>query len=241
MKIVITQEGKLYVLKNTEQAFHFSGGSISADDLQKTSPHVAISTAGVRCVVLDPVFADLYKKLKRGAQIITPKDAGLILAETLIGKESICLDAGGGSGALTCFLARYAKHIYSYELKEDHIKTINKNIETLGLTNVTVENKDIYEGIDVKNVDLVTLDVPEPQNCLEHVSSALKPGGYLVTYVPCTNQMLEVANAIGEREDMVVIKNVELIERHWRASGRSIRPETQGSIHTGFLTFVRKL
>jgi len=75
--------------------------------------------------ILEPDFTDKFKKIKRGPQIITPKDIGTIITETGINKNSIVLDAGGGSGSLSCFLANITKKVYCYEKKVKDVHTIN--------------------------------------------------------------------------------------------------------------------
>jgi tRNA(1-methyladenosine) methyltransferase and related methyltransferases len=67
-----------------------------------------------------------YRKLKRGPQVILPKDIGIIIAYSGIGKESRCVDAGTGSGWLAVSLARLCKEVVSYELREDFIKIARK-------------------------------------------------------------------------------------------------------------------
>ena len=88
--------------------------------------------------IFAPAFIDLYRKIKRDAQIIPLKDIGLIIAETGINKESKVLDAGSGSGALACFLASISKEVVTYEIREDFIEIVKSNIEFLGLKNIKI-------------------------------------------------------------------------------------------------------
>jgi tRNA (adenine57-N1/adenine58-N1)-methyltransferase len=182
----------------------------------------------------------LYRKIKRDAQIIPLKDVGLIIAETGINKESKLLDAGSGSGALACFLASIVKEVITYEIREDFIGIVKQNIEFLGLKNIKIKNKNIYEEIEEKNVDVVTLDVPEPWKALDNCAKALKPGGFLVSYSPSIPQIIDFVNAIRKNESFVYIKTVEIIEREWEVEERRVRPKSK-SIHSGFLSFARKV
>ncbi len=238
-RMLVTENGETYFIKDISLDYHFKYGYIRTKDLQEDGVLIQ-SSKGIFCSLFQPSFSDMYKRIKRVAQIITPKDAGFILAETLVGRDSVCVDAGGGSGGLSCFLARYVKKIYCYDIREDHIKIIKQNKEFLGLKNLIIKQGDIYKRIPHKNVDLITLDVPEPYLCLDLVSKALKPGGFLVTYVPCTNQLLDISNAVKDHKDFFFIKHVEIQQRYWKASGTSIRPETQGPIHTGFISIIRR-
>jgi len=239
-RILITKEGKRYFVKDISKDYHMEYGFISKADLKKKQGQVKTNT-GTELGIFEPSFSDLYRKIKRGPQIIARKDIGLIMAETGIGKNSIILDSGAGSGALCCYLANYAKKVTAYEIREDFLNISKYNAEFLGLKNLTIKNKDIYQGIDEKNLDLITLDLPEPWNVVEHASKALKSGGYLVSYSPTIPQAMDFANAILERKDFAIIKTSEVIEREWEMEGRKVRPKSRMIGHTGFLTFARKI
>src|SRR3989344_5864475 len=90
------------------------------------------------------------------------KDIGLIMAKTGINKDSEIVDAGGGSGSLCLSLANICKKITVYETHPEHHKVVQKNITLSGLNNVTLKHDDIYKGIKEKELDLITLDLPEP-------------------------------------------------------------------------------
>jgi tRNA (adenine57-N1/adenine58-N1)-methyltransferase len=180
--------------------------------------------------------------MKRGPQIIPLKDVGFIIAETAVNRDSVVLDAGAGSGGLSLFLANMVKKVYTMDIREDHLTIVKKNIEMLGLTNVKATLASVYEDKLPANIDLVTLDTPEPWLALSNVNSVLKPGGFIVSYSPCTPQISDFVEAVEAMDDLVYLKTVELIEREWDFQGRKVRPKSQQRInHSGFLTFVRKV
>ncbi|MFT7615479.1 MAG: tRNA (adenine57-N1/adenine58-N1)-methyltransferase [Candidatus Woesearchaeota archaeon] len=239
-KILITKKGETYYIQDASKDYHSTHGFIRAAELEKAQPGDILTTSkGTECAILDATFFDNFQRLKRGAALILPKDAGAILAETMVGNKSIVVDAGGGMGGLTCFLANYVKKVHVFDLREDHLDTVKENVKRLELTNVEFGIGNVYESIPVKNVDLVTLDVPEPHEAYEHVFNALKPGGFLVCYIPCANQLHELIKQQDER--FLYIKSFELIQRHWDVTERKIRPKTSPAIHTGFLCVLRKV
>jgi tRNA A58 N-methylase Trm61 len=61
----------------------------------------------------------------------------------------------------------------------------------------------------------------------------------LVVYSPYIEQVVAVREEI-EKLKFVQIKTVENIVREWRV-GKHTLPEPSGILHTGFLTFARKL
>lgn len=240
MKLLINKE-KTFYIADWSKDYHTADGFVKAEELAKPSGTKVTTSKGVSYTLLDAQFFDKYQKLKRGAAIIIPKEIGPILTHTMIDKDSVCVDAGGGSGALTCFLARYVKHVHCFDIREDHLKTVEYNIKKLELTNVTTAVGDVYQSIPVENVDLITLDVPEPWLALENASKALKPGGFLVCYIPHTHQIQHLAIELQKRDDFVITKISETIERAWDADERKCRPQNTGLMHTAFLVFARKI
>ena len=241
-KILITRQGKKFYAKDLEQDLHTQYGFVKKEEFKKAKDGAVVSSnTNKEFFVLTPSFIDLYRKIKRDAQIIPLKDIGFIMAETGISKESKVLDAGSGSGALACFLAAIAKEVVTYEIREDFIKIVKGNIEFLGLKNIKIKNKNVYEEIEDKNLDVIILDLPEPWNAIGNCAKSLKPGGFLVSYSPSVPQVADFANAVRKNEHFVYIKTVEITEREWEVEERKVRPKSQGLGHSGFLSFARKV
>jgi tRNA (adenine57-N1/adenine58-N1)-methyltransferase len=182
----------------------------------------------------------LEKKAKRLPQIIMPQDAAMILAYTGISPKSLIVDAGAGSGFLSIFLAYYCPlgRVVSYEINEKFAQLVKENAKLVGVKNLTIKNRDILEGIDEKNVDLVTLDMKDAEKNVENVYNALKTGGWLAVYSPYIEQVKLVCGKI-EALPFVEVSTVECIKREWQVSDFT-RPKTLGLLHTGWLTFARK-
>ena len=241
-KVLITVQGRKFYAKSFDQDIHTQYGFIKKDDLRKAKEGDLLkSNTGKEFFVFNPSFIDLYRKIKRDPQIIPLKDIGLIIAETGINKESRVLDAGSGSGALACFLAAIAKEVLTYEIREDFIEIVKSNMQFLGLKNIKIKKKDIYKEIEEKNIDVIILDVPEPWNALENCSTALKPGGFIVSYSPSVPQVADFVNALRKNEAFVYLKTAELAEREWEVEDRMVRPKSRGIGHSGFLSFARKV
>ena len=64
------------------------------------------STGGTAFLALRPLLSDYVLSMPRGAQVIYPKDAAQIVAMGDIFPGAKVLEAGAGSGALTCSLLR---------------------------------------------------------------------------------------------------------------------------------------
>ncbi len=239
VKRILIREGKKFYVKDIGKDFHTQFGCIKAKDLSKKKGKVVTNTKE-EMYIFEPSFIDVYKKIKRMPQIITLKDLGIIIAETGINSKSKIVDAGAGSGALACFLANIAQ-VVSYEIRKDFLKVAEYNKKLLRLKNLKLKNKDVYQGISEREVDLITLDLPEPWKVLKNADKALKVGGFIVSYSPTVPQVMDFVNEVEKNKKLVHVKTVELIKREWDIKDRVVRPKTSYINHTGFLTFVRKI
>lgn len=236
--IFISSSGRKFYQKAKD--LHTQYGMLKDTDIAKAGPGQELRTnKNVSLFMVEGQMIDFYEKIKRMAQIIPLKDVGTIIANTGINKDSRVLDAGAGSGGLACFLAKIAKKVYTYDIRDDHIALVKKNKEFLGLTNLTVKKGNIYEGVPEKELDVVILDLPEPWEALSTAKSSLKPGGFLVTYSPHIPQIIDFVSAVKEDGSFIHMKTFEIIEREWEINGRKVRPITGRIGHSGFLTFSR--
>jgi len=239
-KILITRQGRKFFFRGSD--LHTQYGYIKKEELEEAKPGAKVKTnTGREMTVLEPDFIDLYSKIKRSAQIIPLKDIGSIITGTGISNKSTVVDAGAGSGALCCFLAHIVKKVYTYEIRDDFAEIVSKNIEFLGLKNIVLKKKSIYDGIDEKDVDMVMLDLPEPWKVIPHAVKSLKHGGFLISYSPTLPQVSDFVEEIRKNSSMLFLRTTETIEREWEIDGRKIRPRSQAIGHSGFLSFARKV
>lgn len=182
------------------------------------------------------------RKLKRGPQVILPKDAALILSYSGIVPGSKVVDAGAGSGFLATFLGTYLRpgKVYTYESDERFLQVVKDNIKICGLEDVvTLKHADVTKGIKERKIDLVTLDLRDARKALKHVRKALVEGGMVVVYSPTVEHLMGVIKEL-KKEKFSELKTVENIVREWKTD-LTTRPETMGLMHTGFLTFAKKV
>lgn len=239
-KIIIEKlSGKKYLVKNTKEDFHTSAGVIKSNELQSTK-EIVTSSKGQEFFVLPAQFQDVWESMQRGPQVMLPKDIGWILAKTGVNRDSKVVDAGGGSGSLCLSLANVCKEVTVYESNMEHYRILLKNVAAFGFTNIKVKPEDIYKGIAEKELDLITLDLPEPWKVTLHVEKALKNGGFIVIYAPQINQAKQfIDSAKGTR--LAIIETVELLERKWKIEDQIMRPEFEMLGHTGFLVLGRMM
>lgn len=238
-RLLLAKNGKKFFIRDITKDYHCQFGFITAADLKKKFGSVT-TNKGVELNIIESQFIDLYQKIKRGPQIVAPKDIASIIIETGMNKNSVVVDAGGGSGALCLYMAHICKKVTTYELREDFTEILESNKKFLELKNVTIKNKDICDGISEKNVDVITLDLAEPWKVVSHAEKALKHGGFLVSYSPTVPQIADFINALKDTQ-FIHLKTKEILERLWECEERKVRPFTHMLAHTGFLTFCRRL
>ncbi|MGH2810776.1 MAG: tRNA (adenine-N1)-methyltransferase, partial [Actinomycetota bacterium] len=158
--LLIDSRGRRYMVGlQAGGHFHFHRGIIAHDDvIGHGEGRILRATSGERVVVLRPTYADFILKMKRGAQLIYPKDVAAILSRADIYPGATVLEAGTGSGALTMALSLAVGpegRVVSYELREDHLATARSNIEAfLGKAeNLDLIHASIYDPIEALEAD----------------------------------------------------------------------------------------
>ncbi len=190
-------------------------------------------------MTIDYLVPPHYKKLKRGPQVILPKDIGIIIVYTGINRNSVCVDAGAGSGWLAVSLAKIAKQVTSYETREDFLEIARKNMEIENLDNLILKKGDVFKRIGERNVDVVTLDLPDADKAIKNAKTALKEDGYVVGYLPHMEQVVkfvETLNRFGFRNPVTL----EVTVRDLLVREQGMRPSTKGVWHTAYLVFAQK-
>ena len=163
-----------------------------------------------------------------------------MIAELGLGRDSVIIEGGSGSGGVACFLANLVKHVHTFDINDDNIKVVSQNILDLELKNIDLHKKSMYEDLVIKDIDAVFLDLPEPWNAVIPSQNALKIGGFLVSYSPNLTSVNEFVNSLTKNKSFSYIKTVEIIEQPWEVQDRKIKPISEKQ-HSGFLTIARKI
>jgi tRNA (adenine57-N1/adenine58-N1)-methyltransferase len=222
---------------------HTHRGILKHDDLiGKPWGTQVFSHMGSPFFLLQPALADLLRTIPRITQILFPKDIGFLLVNLGIGPGIHVMEAGTGSGAMTCALA-YAVgstgRVTSYEVRPEMQAQAKKNIERVGLTErVSFKLGDIANGFEETGVDAFFLDVANPYDYIGQVRAALKPGGFFACIVPTQNQITMLLHAL-RREDFAFVEVVELLLRYYKPEPERLRPTDRMVAHTGYLIFGR--
>jgi tRNA (adenine57-N1/adenine58-N1)-methyltransferase len=254
---LIDKKGKRYlILLKAGSSFSFTRGTISHDDIMGLDEGSVIkSSLGEKLVVVRPILAEYISKMRKGSQIIYPKDIAAILMFADISPGAKVLEAGTGSGALTMALLRAVGKdgkVVSYERRKDFSEIARENIETFfgrvgsagreGSGTLVLKDEDVYEGIEEKELDRIILDLSEPWRVLKHVEKSLRDGGILLCYNPTVLQIYKLSRRLELKYEKIfrVMGIYEVSLRGWEIKGRSMRPEHRMIAHTGFIFVARK-
>lgn len=241
-------KGRLHTITlEPGRVFHTHRGALAHDDLiGLPEGSVVTSAGGTAYLALRPLLADYVLGMPRGAQVIYPKDAAQIVAMGDIFPGAKVLEAGAGSGSLTCSLLRaVGEHgeIHSYELRPDFAEIARRNVEAFfGRVPKawTLTVGDVAKCTET-DFDRIVLDLLAPWEVLDLVDRALVPGGVFIGYVATTPQLSELVEGLRERGGYTEPRAWESLVRDWHADGLAVRPDHRMIAHTAFLVSARRL
>jgi len=241
-------KGRLHtVVLEPGRTFHTHRGGVAHDDLIGRPEGVLVTAAsGTAYLALRPLLSDYVLSMPRGAQVVYPKDAAQIVHLGDVFPGASVLEAGAGSGALTCSLLRAVGdggRVVSYERRPEFAAVARTNVERFfGAPHPAWELK-VGEAAEAteRDVDRVVLDLLAPWELLDTVSAALTPGGVLIGYVATTTQLSRLIEGLREHGTFTEPAAWESLVRPWHVVGLAVRPDHRMVAHTAFLVSARRL
>ena len=243
MKMILDERGKKYILKPGAE-FQSDLVIVKADVLDNAQIGDEVkSHLDHSFKIVKPNVNDFIDLMERRCSILIKKDIGQVLAHTGLGAGSRVVDAGTGAGAIALHFGNVVGlegKVFTYEVREDFAEVARRNIDNFGITNIEVKNKNIKEGIDEDNIDLIFLDLPKPFEIFEEVMESLNVGGWLAVYAPYIDQA-ETSYRVAKKLGFYDIEIIETLERGLEVRTQGVRPKTRMVGHSGYLLFARKL
>lgn len=196
--------------------------------------------------IFRPTYARLIPNLPRQAQVIYPKDVGIMLLWGDVFPGATVVEVGVGPGALTIALLRTigpTGKLLTIEAREDFCLLARENVARFfgASPQWMLTRGNAYLGVPARNVDRLFIDVPEPWQVIPHAASALRPGGVLVGYVPTVVQVKALVDELRSRPEFAAIEVMENLLRFWHVKDLSVRPEHRMVAHTGFIIVARRV
>jgi tRNA (adenine57-N1/adenine58-N1)-methyltransferase len=234
--------------------FFSNRGHLDHDELiGREEGFTVTSSAGGEYLVFRPLLSEFVVSMPRGAAVVYPKDAAQIVALADIFPGAHVVEAGVGSGALTCSLLRavgpYGR-VSSYERREEFAEVARRNVtqffgapegETHPAWRLAIG--DLAEGLPAsgERADRIILDMLAPWECLDASADALRPGGIVCAYVATTTQLSRFVETVRVHGGFTEPQAWESLVRDWHVEGLAVRPGHKMIGHTAFLVTARRM
>ena len=242
-------KGKLYSFTiTTDKEWHTHKGWVVHNDLVGMPEGCIVeTTGGLRFTAFKPLLADYVLSMPRGATIIYPKDAALIVGFADIYPGARVLEAGVGSGGLTISLLRAVGSegfVHSLERRPDFADNARSNVTNyFGVlpSHWKLDIGSLQDHIFENTFDRVILDMLAPWECISLAADVLRPGGVFLAYVATTTQLSATAEALKFDGHFTEPESSESLVRGWHHEGLAVRPQHRMIGHTGFLIQSRRM
>ena len=242
-------KGKMHTITlQLNQEWHTHNGWLVHNEvIGKPEGSVVETTGGLKFLAFKPLLTDYVLSMPRGATIVYPKDAAMIIGFADMAPGSKVLEAGVGSGALSISILRAigeSGKLDSFEKREEFAVVARKNISHYfgePPLNWTLTIGAVQEADHLEKYDRVVLDMLAPWECIDMSAKVLHPGGVFIAYVATTTQLSQTAEAIKSSQQFTEPESFETIVRGWHHEGLAVRPQHRMIGHTAFLIMARKL
>lgn len=234
--------------------FFSNKGHLDHDELIGREEGFTVTTSGGgEYLVFRPLLSEFVVSMPRGAAVVYPKDAAQIIAMADIFPGAQVVEAGVGSGALTCWLLRAVGphgRVSSYERREEFADVARRNVQQfLGTADghahpawrLTIGDLARELPASGERCDRIILDMLAPWECLDAAAEALRPGGILCAYVATTTQMSRFVETVRAHGGFAEPGAWESLVRDWHVEGLAVRPGHKMIGHTAFLVTARRM
>ena len=230
------------------RVFHTHKGALAHDDMiGRPEGIVVASTGGTSYVVLRSLLEDFVLAMPRGAAVIYPKEAARIVMAAGLRPGSSVMEAGAGSGALTCSLLNAVGptgKVVSCERRPDFADVARANVARWFQGAPSwweLRVGDLAEVGGEGTFDAMVLDLLDPWEHLTTAAHLVRPGGVLICYVATTTQLSRTAEALRAAGAWTEPRAEESLVRTWHLEGLAVRPDHRMIGHTAFLLITRRL
>ncbi len=246
--IVKTDNNKYLAVVDITKEFITNEGKFHFKDITSI-PSILKSSTGQEFKIYRPTFKEFILNMKRGPQIIYPKDISQIVIESNISSSSKVLEIGTGSGALTLYLVSILNEkgsLTTVDISKTNQRRAKKTIERYLSTkeineeyNLKFINQDLndFNFSEISNeIDTVITDVPEPWIFFDN--NKINTDTVWVSYLPSITQVIKTKECL-ESNNFENIEVKEVILRDWYLNKKIARPDNKLISHTGFLLSAR--
>lgn len=241
-----SNDGKKWFVKLEKRTFGTHKGNINLEEIIGNNEGFEAQTnLGHKIYVFYPSLEEIILYyIKRNTQIAYPKDIGYIILKLGVKEGMKIIECGTGTGATTLVFSYFvgaSGKIYTYENRKEFTEKAQNLIKEFGFEErVVFKTKDISEGFDEKDADILFLDIKNPQDYVEKTFSSLKNGGTFCIIVPTTNQVSDVLMAL-EKIYLPDVEVSEILLRKYKTNYARLRPNDIMIGHTVYIITGRKI
>ena len=241
--VIKTSKNKYLSVIENDKEFITNEGKFKFSDLKRI-PSIVTTSTGIDLQIYSPTYKEFILLMKRGPQIIYPKDVGQIIVESNLHNSSRVLEIGSGSGALTLYLYSLLKNtgeLYSLDSSKKNQRRANKTISRY-LSTYSKDKVDVnfihehLENFKFNNledkIDIIITDVPEPWDFF--INNKIHTNINWVSYLPSMTQIIRINETLKEN-NFQDIEVKEVILRDWIVDKKVVRPTNKLVSHTGFI------
>ena len=215
-------------------------GSFPTEILHSHESNIEFELFDKKAKIVAPVQSDFQSNLKRGPQIISPKDIAWIVYKSGLSSGETVIEAGSGSGALTLAIAQAVApngKVVTFENHSKHFKIAKRNIAMSPWSKIVdIREEELNNDTEIIPAASIVLDLPNPWEITSWAQKSLRIGGFLICYIPTINQVQKLIEAL---EGWQEIEIVETIQRSWQSKQNALRPQSSMLGHTGFIVSAR--
>ena len=257
VRLVDAKGRKHNICLEAGKTFHTNRGGMSHDDLiGREEGFTVTSTSGGEYLVFRPLLSEFVVSMPRGAAVVYPKDAAQIVAMADIFPGADVVEAGVGSGALTCSLLRAVGphgRVTSFERREEFADVARRNVhqffgvadrpDAAGHPAWELRLGDLAEELPAsgQRCDRIILAMLAPWECVDAAAAALRPGGIVCAYVATTTQLSRFMETVRIHGGFTEPQAWESLVRDWHVEGLAVRPGHKMIGHTAFLVTARRM
>jgi len=235
-------EGSSYLVNLESEILDIPNfGRFASKSISKQEEYVDFEFMGKKCTLVGHSLEDIHSNLKRGPQIISPKDIAWLIYKSGISTGDTVIEVGSGSAALTVSLAQAIApngKVITFEANSRHYNIAKNNIcMSPWQSLIDLRSSKLTPDNQVIKSSAVFLDIPNPHELVSWAKQSLTCGSFFISYLPTVNQVEVLVSALkGWKE----IEITEIIQRKWQSKMSALRPESTMIGHTGFIVSARR-